>query len=85
MSGSIVGKVAEGWRGREGRRRRRTRRAFGARTFQPFKAFPMELQPDRVQLNHHLEFPGAFRGRPGFVTRHKSLHVCFSAVLLLYC
>ncbi|KAL1712232.1 hypothetical protein EV715DRAFT_297252 [Schizophyllum commune] len=34
----------------------------------------MELQPDRVQLDHHPEFPGAFRGRPGFVTRHKSLH-----------
>ena len=43
----------------------------------------MELQPDRVQLDHHPEFPGAFRGRPGFVTRHGSLYVCFLVVWVL--
>ncbi|KAL1749567.1 hypothetical protein FB107DRAFT_252742, partial [Schizophyllum commune] len=72
-SGGVVGKSAEGRRSREGRRRRRTRRAFGARTFQEFKAFPMEQQPDRVQPDHHLEFPGFFLGLLGFVTRDQSL------------
>ena len=30
-------------------------------------------------------FLALFRGRPGFVTRHKSLHVCFLVALLLSC
>ena len=43
----------------------------------------MEQQPDRVQLNHHLEFRGFFRGLLGFVTRDQSLSVCSSVALLL--
>ena len=45
----------------------------------------MELQPDRVQLNHHLEFRGFFLGLLGYVTRDQSLSVCSLIALLLSC
>ena len=43
----------------------------------------MEQQPDRVQPDHHLEFPGFFLGLLGFVTRDKSRSVCSLTALLL--
>ena len=43
----------------------------------------MEQQPDRVQLNHRLEFRGFSLGLLGFVTRDQSLSVCYIIALLL--
>ncbi|KAL1684505.1 hypothetical protein GGG16DRAFT_119730 [Schizophyllum commune] len=41
-------------------------RASGAPPFKQLKTFPKGIQPDRVQLDDHLEFPGFFLRVPGF-------------------